>query len=119
MSLLLHICKRDAWEMARMHGHYAAASLPTEGFIHCSTPAQIVATGNRYYKGQVGLVLLAIDEARVESEVKWERATNGELFPHIYGPLNVDAVLQTYPLTVPETGEFAMPVEFSADALLF
>lgn len=93
MTTLFHITTAAAWTAAQAAGHYTHPSLASEGFIHCSTPAQIVATANRFYSGQRGLLLLAIESAKVQAEVRVENLTGGsELFPHIYGVLNLDAV---------------------------
>jgi uncharacterized protein (DUF952 family) len=88
---IVHICPRSEWEAARRAGVYRAASLETEGFIHCSRPEQVAAVIERYYRGEPDLVLLWIDPERLEVEVRWE-AADGELFPHLYGPLAVGAV---------------------------
>jgi uncharacterized protein (DUF952 family) len=88
---LTHICPRTAWEQALAQGEYRPASLASEGFIHCSTPKQVLDTANRYYRGTRDLVLLWIVPSRLPAEVRWEGA-EGELFPHIYGALNLEAV---------------------------
>ncbi|BAZ15072.1 hypothetical protein NIES4071_69420 [Calothrix sp. NIES-4071] len=94
MKTIHHITRRQAWEEVLRSGSYRAESLLTEGFIHCSTPAQVLKTADRFFKNQTGLIILYIDVDKVESEVKYELADN-ELFPHIYGALNIDAVYQT------------------------
>ena len=78
-----------------------APSLGEEGFIHCSTRAQVEATANRIFRGSGDLLLLEVDPDRLTAPLKWERATDvGDDFPHVYGPLNVDAVVGTQ--TLPE-----------------
>jgi uncharacterized protein (DUF952 family) len=89
---LTHICPRADWEQAQAQGEYRPASLAGEGFIHCSTPQQVLDTANRYYHGARELVLLWIAPAHLSAKVRWE-ASVGKLFPHIYGPLNLEAVL--------------------------
>lgn len=111
MDFLLHICARTAWEAAQAAGEYSAASLMTEGFIHCSTPAQVAATANRFYHGQQGLVLLSIDPSRVIPEVRWEPA-DGSLFPHIYGPLPLDAVVDVRDFAPRADGTFSLDENF-------
>lgn len=81
MDTLLHICARTDWQAALAQGEYRAESLAAEGFTHCSTPAQVAATANRFCHGRRGLVLLTIDQSRVRAEVRWEPA-DGSLFPH-------------------------------------
>ena len=104
---LLHICPRADWQ-AR-DDVYRCASLVSEGFIHCSWPEQVVATASRFFKGQRGLVLLVIDAARVVPEIRCEAAANGEMFPHIYGPLNADAVIEVLAFDPGVDGSFALP----------
>jgi uncharacterized protein (DUF952 family) len=100
-------------------GQYHADSMSTEGFIHCSTESQIVDVANAFYHGQHGLVLLVLDPEKLTSELKWEppahpnpeRAAKvgDELFPHLYGPLNVDAVSQVIPFEPALDGTFSLP----------
>ena len=94
MRPILHITHKTEWAEAQRNGFYSAPSIASEGFIHCSTPAQVVATAERFYAGQHGLVLLVIDSERVQAEVKFEAGTDkpDESFPHVYGTLNLDAV---------------------------
>ncbi len=106
METLLHICPASDWREAQESGEYRAASLASEGFIHCSTPAQVAATANRFYRGQRGLVLLVIDAGRLVPEVRYE-AADGSLFPHLYGPLNLDAVVEVQEFEPEEDGAFS------------
>jgi uncharacterized protein (DUF952 family) len=114
-SVIFHILKRSEWEAALSRGRYAAASLRVEGFIHCSTLAQVVDTANRFYRGQAGLVVLCIDEARLRAELKYEAPKSahgeaaGEVFPHFYGELNVDAVVRVVELPCEVDGSFRLP----------
>jgi uncharacterized protein (DUF952 family) len=106
---LLHLCRSEEWERALATGDYRAASLESEGFIHCSTLEQIVATAQRHRAGQQGLLLLIIDPDRVGPEIRYEEAKNGEAYPHIYGPLNLDAVTSTQPFPLQPDGSFLQP----------
>jgi len=86
-----------------------------EGFVHCSTLAQVIATANRFYRGQSGLVVLCIEEERLRVELKYEASarTRGEgkseMFPHLYGELNVDAVVRVVELPCEVDGSFRLP----------
>jgi len=91
-DLVLHLCQRKHWEKAKAEGEYRAASLESEGFIHCSRRDQILGVVNRFYAQVPDLVLLWIDPERVRAEIRWEPADGG-VFPHVYGPINLDAVL--------------------------
>ncbi len=107
---LLHICTPEDWQTAQTSGEYRAASLDTEGFIHCSTPAQAAKTAINFFHGQTNLILLVIDAHQVQSEIKYELAANGGTYPHIYGPLNTSAVTQTVPFPPNADGTFTLPV---------
>ena len=65
--MILHIVARADWESALARGLYVPPSLDAEGFIHCSTSAQILRTANRFYRGQAGLIILCIDESRLDA----------------------------------------------------
>ncbi len=112
---VFHIVKRSEWELAAARGSYAAASLRAEGFIHCSTIAQVIDTANRFYRGERDLVVLCIDEARVRAELRYEAPAgrHGESmrdrFPHLYGELNVDAVVRVVELPCEADGSFRLP----------
>lgn len=116
-SYILHLGSNDAWLAADKRGTYHADSLASEGFIHCSTRSQIVGVANTFYRGQQGLVLLVIDPSKLEPALKWEppaepeptHAREGELFPHIYGPLNLDAVVKVIPFEPEPDGTFSLP----------
>lgn len=116
--MIFHITSRKAWDEAQGRGDYHAESLATEGFVHCSTRSQVLPVAQNFYKGQHGLVLLAIEPALLSSELKWEPPSGGtpppgvpqgDLFPHIYGPINVDAVANVVDLEQNSQGKFRIP----------
>lgn len=100
MNEILHVSTLAAWEQALAAGEYRAPSLAIEGFIHCSTRTQLPGVIKRYYAGKNGLVVLRIDAERVTAPLRWEAPASmpNERFPHIYGPLNTDAVVDAVPL---------------------
>lgn len=111
MKKIYHITTKENWSKAQAQGSYTFCSLDTEGFIHCSTPEQFLDTANRIFKGKSGLLLLEIDETKVGSEIKYENLEGGsEDFPHIYGPLEIDAVLQVFEFVAGSDGEFVSPL---------
>lgn len=112
MSYIMHVTQRAAWERAKQEGVYRTVSLENEGYIHCSTQNQVLRVANLLYKGVAGLVILMIDEARVKPEIKYERpaAHIKELFPHIYGELNLDAVVRVIDFPPGEDGSFKLPL---------
>ena len=112
---IYHITSRSAWNEAARSGRYSADSLASEGFIHCSTAAQVLPVARQFYRGHTGLVLLVIDTSRLDSPVQWERSVPplgvAELaaFPHVYGPIALDAVAACLEFELNEAGEFALP----------
>ena len=108
--LILHITTAPEWAAAQAAGEYRAPTLDTEGFIHCSTPAQVVHVGDWFYREVPDLVLLCIDPAALTSAVLWEASTDsfaGE-FPHVYGPIALAAVRAVVPWHHGENG-FEVP----------
>ena len=108
MTTLLHLARLLDWEEGKRAGRYAPASLADEGFVHCSLPHQLCGAANRHLSGAQDLVVLSIDAARLDSEVKLEDTTGGgELFPHVYGPISPDAVFAQRPFPPRPDGLFA------------
>ena len=108
--LIYHITPRAAWEQAKVDGQYTAPSLSTEGFIHASTLEQVIGTANLLFHGQNDLVLLVIDSARLKHELRYEESHGaGQKFPHIYGPLNLDAIRKVVEFPHGAQGAFSLP----------
>lgn len=108
---IYHITSRAAWDAALAGGVYTADSYRAEGFIHCSTAAQVLRVANVWYRGVPGLVLLKIEQDKVSSILRWEPGTDkaDELFPHLYAPLALEAVLEVIDLPVGADGTFVLP----------
>ncbi|MBL0146571.1 MAG: DUF952 domain-containing protein [Chitinophagaceae bacterium] len=93
--MIYHVIKQQDWQTALQQGFYEAASLATEGFIHASKQEQVQGVLERYYKDATDLLLLHIDETKLTAPLKYEMAPSvNEMFPHIFGRLNLDAVLK-------------------------
>ena len=107
--LIFHICPQTEWEAAQATGEYRADSLATEGFIHCSTPEQVLLPANRYFRGREGLILVALETERLQAELRFEEARNAEVYPHIYGPINLDATVKVIPFPPNPDGSFSLP----------
>jgi uncharacterized protein (DUF952 family) len=116
--VICHITGRDAWDAAQAHGEFRSPEFDEIGFIHCSTPEQIVLVANAFFRGQTDLVMLVINPAKLESPVMWEPPhstervpsfMHGSVYPHVYGPINVDAVERVVPLVPSDTGSFKLP----------
>jgi uncharacterized protein (DUF952 family) len=113
--MILHIVAQEAWAAAVGAGEYRPASLAGEGFIHCSTAAQVLGPANEFYRGQTGLVLLVIDPARLAAEIVYEDCyETGQAFPHIYGPLSPSAVTAVIPFPPDVDGSFSLPPAVAA-----
>lgn len=114
MKAIYHITKIEDWEKAKQSGMYTAPSLEKEGFIHCSLVHQIPPVANFNFRGQQGLVLLEIDESKLLHKVKFEDLYGeGKDYPHLYGPLNVEAVLRVAAFPPQADGTFLLPSLFS------
>lgn len=111
-GLIYHIARRADWERARADGEYTRSTvdktLAEEGFIHASQAPQVAGTANKFYRDVPGgLVLLVIDPGLLRAEVRYEDVPGAELpFPHVYGPLNVDAVVAARPFAAGPDGTF-------------
>lgn len=105
--MIFHITTARAWDTARAAGAYTADSLATEGFIHCSEADQYVWVANQRFVGRQDLVLLHIEEPKLTAPVRRENLEGGDrLFPHIYGALNLDAVVRAVPFLPSADGTF-------------
>ena len=94
MGLIYHITTREAWTKASATGSYVTPSLKEEGFIHCSEWSQVEDIKSRFYVGIQDLVLLTIDTEKLTSQLIFEWSPSVQnTFPHIYGPINTDAVV--------------------------
>jgi uncharacterized protein (DUF952 family) len=116
--MIFHITSRAAWNDAQLRGQYRADSLSTEGFIHCSTASQVLPVAENFYKGQSNLILLMIEPSRLASTLNWEPPSDGtpppgvsegDKFPHIYGPVNLDAVVKIIDLETDSDNKFILP----------
>lgn len=105
--LIYHITTQDAWTAAQAGGEYRAPSLAAQGFIHCSTADQVIRVADNLFAGQRGLVLLHIAPDKLAAKVVYENLEGGsELFPHVYGPINLEAVERVTPFEPGPDGRF-------------
>jgi uncharacterized protein (DUF952 family) len=117
--LIYHILPKSVWAQAQKEGLYTPDSLDSVGFIHCSTLEQVLGSANKYFEGEDDLLLLAIQGLKVNSEIRTEDlAGEGMCFPHIYGPLNLDAILGAEPMPKNATGAFMLPAGLQDQAPL-
>ena len=112
MSIIYHLAGKDEWEASAgswpdSAGDYCAGSLAEEGFIHCSEDeAQLLRVANRLFKGRTDLVVLDLNVDALTSPLKRESSRSGEIYPHIYGPINTDAVVRVRSLIPDADGVF-------------
>lgn len=92
--IIYHIVLPEIWANFKDENFYYAASLATEGFIHCSFAEQIEGVLERYYKGVSRVLILKIDSEKLTSELVNEPSTNEEIYPHVYGQINKEAVVE-------------------------
>ena len=119
MAIIFHIARSEAWascdagassEDQAAAGSYRPEMFPVEGFVHCSTRDQVVKVADIRFRGQKGLVLLCIDTDKVTAEIRYENLEGGrELFPHIYGEINTDAVVRVAEFKPGVNGHFTLP----------
>jgi ribosomal-protein-serine acetyltransferase len=115
--MIYHITTKAAW--SRAGAEYRAESLAEQGFIHASTREQVERVANAVVAGQRDLVVLCLDPGRLQAELKYEPPDTsvpaehyeGELFPHIYGPINTQAVVKVVPLPPTSDGRFTFPAD--------
>ena len=112
VNVILHIADRAQWLRGQAAGAYRADSLATQGFIHASRPHQLLGVANALFRGQRDLVLLYIDPHAVSAEIKDEAPPGSqEVFPHLYGPLNTDAVIKVVDFLPDDDGLFTLPAD--------
>jgi len=112
MSRIFHIAIRKDWTAAVEDGDYRVStlgrSLDEVGFIHCSTDRQVQRVAETFYRGLADLVLITLETDRIGSPVRLDPVGN-EQYPHIYGPLNVDAAIRVTPLATGPDGKIEIP----------
>ena len=119
MKLIYHITTLEDWAAAQAVGQIEAASLATEGFIHCSRQRQLLNVANRFFPGAEDLLVLAIDETAVLPWLVNEGPAGkgdpfaADVFPHVYGPIPLAAVVGVARLVVDSDGRFEWPPELA------
>lgn len=110
MATIYKICPAAIWRVAEAKGVFDGSGIDlADGYIHFSTEAQVGETASRHFAGETDLVLVAVDSKKIESELKWEAARSGDLFPHLYEPLDLSAVLWAKPLPLGADGRHQFP----------
>lgn len=98
------------WEKMKADGRFDGSSVDkVDGFVHLSGRDQVEETAARHFSGVRDLILLEVDPSRLEPPPRWEPSRGGRLFPHLYGPIPLEAVTRSWPLEVGTDGRHALP----------
>lgn len=109
-SIIYKICPEALWRAAEKAGRFDGASIDiADDFIHFSTAGQVRETAAKHFAGQEGLLLVAIDAARLGSALKYEISRGGALFPHLYAALDPAAAIWIEPLPLGSDGSHVFP----------
>ena len=91
--MLLHVCTSTEWDECSASECYQPYGFKDDGFIHCCLERQLAGVLERYFPGQKALRLLQIDDSKLKAEIKFERGPDNDDFPHVFGPINKDAII--------------------------
>lgn len=110
MRTIYKICPASSWREAERQGTYrGSADDARDGFIHFSTAKQVAETVRKHYAGQIGLFLVAVDADALGDALRWEPSRGGDLFPHLYGELDLGAVIEVMDLRARSDGSHDVP----------
>ncbi|EWH09425.1 hypothetical protein DS2_12864 [Catenovulum agarivorans DS-2] len=110
MDPYIYLLSSEAeYKQALASGQFVRDSLQTEGFIHASPKSQLSRVANKFYKKTEQPIIIELDKKLITSEVKWEPATGG-LYPHIFGPINIDSVYKVIPIAPESSGDFSIDI---------
>jgi uncharacterized protein (DUF952 family) len=111
--MIYRIAAIEDWKQAEETGYFQSADLAADGFIHCCSVEQIAKVANAFYTSRTDLVLLEIDESLLDVPVKWEGLPHSsELFPHVYGPIDRQAIVRQMGLQPDSNGHFGLTATF-------
>lgn len=112
MPLIYKICPAALWQNAETEGSFRGAPVDlADGYIHFSTGAQLAETAARHFAGQEGLLLIAVEDGRLGSALRYEPSRGGALFPHLYAALDPRSVRWVAPLPLQPDGGHALPAD--------
>jgi uncharacterized protein (DUF952 family) len=101
----------EEWREAEQAGRFSGSAVDlADGYIHLSTATQVAETAAKHFAGRGDLLLVAVDEAALGRQLRYEASRGGALFPHLYGPLPLSAVLRVDPLRLDPGGKHIFPV---------
>ena len=106
------IIDNDEWEKVKLAETYSGSSKDLEdGYIHFSGEEQVAPTLQKYYSNQRNLKLLKVDTLKLD-HLLWEQTSDGNMFPHLYSPLNLSNVVDEFELILSEDGSYKLPAKF-------
>lgn len=107
--MIYRIAEQADWQRAQHDGAFASADLAAEGFIHCSEQHQVARTAKKYYAGKTALILLEIDDAMLGAALVREDLSGSGMFPHVYAPIPLAAIIRHFDFAVARDGGFSLP----------
>ncbi|MFC1757249.1 DUF952 domain-containing protein [Planctomycetota bacterium] len=109
-NIIYKICSRDEWESAERQGRFTGSPVDiADGFIHFSTADQMKETAAKHFAGQEDLVLVFVDGRKLGNALRWEVSRGGDLFPHLYAELPIEATIEVHPLPLSNDGTHKFP----------
>jgi uncharacterized protein (DUF952 family) len=113
-NIIYKICPEALWREAEKAGRFEGAPIDlADGYIHFSTAGQATETAAKHFAGQADLLLVAVDARPLGGALKWEVSRGGALFPHLYAPLDLSAVLWVKPLPIGADGMHVFPADLA------
>lgn len=113
-NIIYKICPEALWREAEKAGRFEGATIDlADGYIHFSTAGQATETAAKHFAGQQDLLLVAVDAGPLGGALKWEVSRGGALFPHLYAPLDLSAVLWVKPLPIGADGMHVFPADLA------
>jgi uncharacterized protein (DUF952 family) len=108
--MIYKICPASAWREAERQGVFRGSPVDvSDGFVHFSTASQVEETARKHFAGEIGLFLIAVDADALGDALRWERSRNDELFPHLYGELDLGAVTAVHSIRTRSDGSHELP----------
>lgn len=110
-ATLYKICPSSLWREAERTGVFHGSERDLrDGFIHLSSAEQVAETAAKHFAGQSDLLLISVDAAALGNALKWEPSRGGALFPHLYGALDLGAVIEVLALPLAPNGKHILPL---------
>ena len=112
LKYIYKIIDKNDWHKARISGSYSGSSKDIkDGYIHFSGQDQVLGTLKKYYKNEKNLVLLKVETLNLD-HLLWEQASDGNMFPHLYSPLDIKFIVEELEIHLDENGKHVLPNNF-------